>query len=155
MSLHPLPFRLEAAGRDSVGFAGIESVSFRVDGLLQVTDEGITLEWTGTRTTDQVSFEKIGTDVEELPLEWVELPFERIAGAWLLGGWWRPRLELRARGFEDFDGVPAARGVTVSLRILRRDRALARALASEIATRTSALRSSPDSRPRLGTAGTG
>lgn len=153
MSLQPLPFRLRAAGRDSVGFGGVESVSFRVDGLLQVIEEGITLEWTGTRTTEQVSFEKIGTDVEELSLEWVELPFERLAGVWLLGGWWRPRLELRARGIEDFDGVPAARGVTVSLGIHRRDRALARNLGSAIAARIAAANPAFEPRPRLGTAG--
>ena len=132
MSPDPLPFRLKAPGSDTLGFEGIESVSYRVDGLLRLADQSITLEWTGTRTTEQVSLDKVGTDVDELPPEWLELPIGRIAGAWVVGGWWRPRLELRARESGDFDGVPAARGVTLPLWIHRRDRGLARALALEI-----------------------
>jgi hypothetical protein len=132
MPLNPLPFRLNPTGRDTLGFEGIESVSYRVDGLLRLADQSVTLEWTGTRTTEQVSLDKIGTDVDELPLEWLEVPFGRLAGAWVIGGWWWPRLELRARGVEDFDGVPATRCVTLRLRIHRRDRRLAHAIASEI-----------------------
>lgn len=108
------------------------SVSYHADGLLQVSDEGIVLEWRETRTVDQVSLEKIGTDVDQVAEDYIEVPMSRLAGAWLIGGWWWPRLELRARGFEDFQDVPGARGVTLTLRIQRRDRALARAMADEI-----------------------
>ena len=135
MILEPLPFRLNPTGRDTVAFEGIESVTYRLDGFLRLTDEGVTLEWSGTRRTEQVSLDKVGTDVVELPPDWLELPFTRIDGAWVLGGWWWPRIELRALALEDFDGVPAARGVTLSLRIQRRDRGLALEIASEIAAR--------------------
>lgn len=138
MGLDPLPFRLKSPGWDHAGLGGIESVSYQIDGIMHVDDQAVTLEWTRTRTTEQVSFEKVGTEVDELPLEWLELPYERLAGAWVIGGWWWPRLELRARGFEDFEGVPAARGVTLRLAIQRRDRALARAIAAEIAVQVAA-----------------
>ncbi len=149
MSPDPLPFRLHPTGRDTIGFEGIESVSYRLDGNLLLSDASVTLEWTGIRTTQQVSFDKVGTDDDALPLEWFDLPFERIAGAWVIGGWWRPRLELRARGLDDFNGVPSARGVTLALRIRRRDRGLARAIASEIAARVATV-SAVEGPPQLG-----
>lgn len=132
MTSTPLPFQLRSPGTDTVGLDGIASVSYRADGLLHLGDDGITLEWTETRTTEQVSLEKIGTDTDQLPLERLDLPMDRIAGAWLIGGWWWPRLELRARDFEDFAQVPAVRGITLRLRIHRRDRELARAIAMKI-----------------------
>lgn len=138
MPLEPLPFRLHPTGRDTVGFEGVKSVSYRLTGLLHLTDTSVTLEWTGTRTTEQVSLDDIGTTVDQLPLEWFELPYQRIARVWVVGGWWRPRLDLRAHRGDDFAGVPATRGVTLSLRIHRRDRALARAIASEIEVRIAA-----------------
>lgn len=150
MSLDPLPFRLHPTGSDTIGFEGIESVSYRLNGLLRLADRSVTLEWTGTRTTEQVSLDKVGTDVDKLPLQWFELPFGRIAGAWVIGGWWGPRLELRARGFDDLDGMPSKRGVTLRLRIQRRDRGLARAIALEIEARAAATVLAFENRPRLG-----
>jgi hypothetical protein len=153
MSLNPIPFRLKVPGRDAVEWGGIESVSYRVDGLLRLADKSVILEWTGTRTTQEVSFDKIGTDVDELPPQWLELPFGRIAGAWVVGGWWWPRLELRARGLEDFIGVPATHGVTLRLRIHRRDRGLARTIVFEIERRVAATLLAYENRPQLGAAG--
>jgi len=121
-----------------MGFGGIESVSHRADGILRVTEQGVALEWTEVQTVQQVSLDRVGTDVNELPPEWLELPSERFAGAWLVGGWWSPRLDLRAREIEDFEGVPGVRGVTLSLQIHRRDRPLARAIAQAIASRNEA-----------------
>ena len=115
-----------------MGLEGIKSVSYRADGVLQLHDGVLTLEWTETRTTEQVSLERIGTEVDAFPAEWLELPMDRLAGAWVIGGWWRPQLELRARAPEDVESVPAARGITVRLHIHRRDRRLAQAIASEI-----------------------
>lgn len=86
MPLNPLPFRLSPTGRDTLAFEGIESVSYRFDGFLRLADQSVTLEWSGTRTTEQVSLDKIGTDVDEFPLEWLELPFRRLAAAWVIGG---------------------------------------------------------------------
>jgi hypothetical protein len=128
----PLPFRLAAPGRDTIDLEGIKSVSYRADGLLHLNEHGITLEWTETRTIDEVSLENIGTNVDAFAADGLELPMSRLAGAWVVGGWWWPRLELRARGLEDFQDIPGVRGVTLGLRIHRRDRDLARALARAI-----------------------
>jgi hypothetical protein len=117
---------------------GIASVSWQLTGWLRLDDEGVTLELTGTRTTQQVSLDKIGSDVHEMPLDRFELPFGRISGAWLLGGWWRPRLELRTRSDDDLKGLPAVRGVSLALRVHRRDRELACTVASEIEARVNA-----------------
>ncbi len=136
--LGPLPFRLKRPGWDSLAFSGIESVSHRADGILRLTEQGVTLEWAEVQTIEQVSLERVGTDVIELPPEWLELPNERLAGAWLTGGWWSPRLDLRARDAEDFEGVPGVRGVTLGLQIHRRDRPLAGAIARAIASRMAA-----------------
>jgi hypothetical protein len=121
-----------------MGFNGIESVSHRADGILRVTERGVTLEWAEVQTVEEVSLDRVGTDVIELPPEWLELPSERIAGVWLVGGWWSPCLDLRACEMEDLEGVPGVRGVTLSLRIHRRDRALASAIAQAIASRIEA-----------------
>jgi hypothetical protein len=134
----PLPFRISSPGRDTLGLEGIKSVSYHADGMLQLNDGVLTMEWTETRTTEQVSLERIGTDVDAFPPEWLELPVDRLAGAWVIGGWWRPRLEVRVRAPEDLESVPGARGITVRLHIQRRDRRLAQAIASEIEGQVSA-----------------
>lgn len=131
----PLPFTISAPGRDSMGLDGIESVSYKSDGLLHLTDDGLLLEWTETRTSEKFSLERIGTDVTSFEAEALELPWHRLAGAWVIGGWWRPRLELRATTLDDFAGAPGARGVTLVLRIQRRDREIARRIAGEIQSR--------------------
>jgi len=138
--LDPLPFRLTRPGWDSMGFHGIESVSHRADGILHVTGQGVMLEWAEVQTVEEVSLEHVGTDVIELPPEWLQLPSDRIAGAWLVGGWWSPCLDLRACELADLEGVPGVRGVTLRLRIHRRDRPLARAIAQVIASRIEARR---------------
>ena len=138
MTTDPLPFRLKRPGWDTMGFSGIESVSHRADGLLRLSDHGITLEWAEVQTVEQLSFDRVGTDVNQLPAEWLELPLDRLTGAWLVGGWWLPRLELRARSMEDFKDVPGVRGVTLTLRIQRRDRPLAQAITAALTSRIQA-----------------
>jgi hypothetical protein len=141
MPLDRLPFRLHPTGRDTIDMDGVASVSYRLTGELRLSDECITLRWTGTRTVEQVTLDRVGTDVEDLPVEGFELPYDRIEGAWVTGGWWRPRLQLRTRSKEDLDGVPASRGVLLSLVIHRRDRGPAREIASEIEARAAELSS--------------
>ena len=138
MALHPLPIRLKHAGSDTVGFDGVESVSFRSEGLLHLMDWGIVLEWNQTRTTERVSMAGVATDVEELPLEAVEVPIELLVDARVIGGWWRPQIELRARGLDAFSGIPGVRGGTLRLLVHRRDRSLSRAIAIEIRERAAA-----------------
>ena len=117
---------------------GIESLSYQVAGTVRLTDDGLELTWTETETSQRVSLERLGTDVGDLGEESLDLTNAQLAGAWVVGGWWRPRLELRVQHTDDLDHMPAARGVTVMLRIERRDRALAAAIAAEIRKRTGA-----------------
>lgn len=130
--IDPLPFRLRVPGTDTVGFAGIKSVTYDVEGLLHLAGHTVTIEWSGTQTTEQVSLEKIGTDVDELPHDWLELPVTFISDARVLGVWWRPRFELRARRLDAFQIVPSARGATLTMKIRRLDRARAREMAVAI-----------------------
>lgn len=128
----PLPFRLAAPGTDTIDIEGINSISYKLEGMLYLSVDGITLEWIETRTTEQVSLSGVGTDVAQAEPDYLEVPMSRLAGAWVVGGWWWPRLELRARGFQDFEQVPGVRGITLGLKIQRRDRELARDIAKEI-----------------------
>lgn len=128
----PLPIRLAIPGSDDVGFQGVESVSYKVYGLLHVTEGGIALEWSGTKTTEQVTFLNVGTEIDEIPLDWLEVPAGELMGVRLVGGWWRPAVELRARYMDAFERVPSVQGVLLRLRIARRDRALAREVVMEI-----------------------
>ena len=122
-------------GSQKVSLGDVESVSYRAEGLLHLTDWGLILEWSKTRTTQRVTMMgEVGTNVDELPPEVVEMRIEDIAGASMIGGWWwrRPQIELRARGLEVFRGIPGSRGATIRFPIERRDRSLARAFAIEI-----------------------
>ena len=130
--MDPLPFRFRVPGKDTVGLIGFESVSYKVEGLLHLSDHLVTLEWSGTQTIEQFTFEKVGTDVDDYPHDWLELPVTMISDARAMGGWWWPRFELRARRLDAFDTVPTARGATLSLRIRRRDRTRAREMAVAI-----------------------
>ncbi len=119
-------------GQDVIDAEGIWSISYRGVGLLHL-DEGIlTLEWAATRRTERVAVTGVGTDVERSPIATLEVPVEWIAGVRLRGGWWLPRLELRGRRLDVFEGIPGARPEVVRLRIRRRDRAHARAFAAAI-----------------------
>jgi hypothetical protein len=149
MELHPLPVQLQQAGSDTVGLTKVESVSYRAVGLLHLTDWGLILEWTSTRTTERVSMMgEVTTDVEELPLQTVEIPYEAIASVRRFGGWWRPQIEIRVKGLSVLRGVPGVNGVALQLRIERRDRSLARAYTIEINERASVAELGPPDDPQ-------
>ncbi len=119
----PLSFKLPAEGEESIDIRGVRSVDYKMVGQLHLTDRWLVFEWTGTRTTEKVGFDGIGTDVERLPLEEFEIPLDHIVGARLVRTWWLPRLEIRARTLDLFDEIPGSKPGMVSLRIKRRDRA--------------------------------
>ena len=121
----PLPFRLRVPGRDAIDGEGAWQISYRIEGLLHLVGNTVTFEWSGTRQTQQVSFSGVVDDTEPLPIEWMDVPLQSITEVRLLGGWWRTRLELRARRLDAFDGVPSAKPGGVTLRIHRRDREIA------------------------------
>ena len=157
MALHPLPVQLNEAPSTTVERTKVETVSYRTEGLLHITDWGVVLEWNKTRTTQRVSMVgEVATDVEELPGETVEVPIDGIAEVRLIGGWWRRRreLEVRVKGLDFLRGVPGAQGVTLRLGFERRDRQPRSGLRNrdQRACRGRRLRP-PDDPRRFGTAG--
>ena len=130
---YPLPFRLKVPGEDTLDLRGARSVSYRLDGLLHVAADLLTFEWAATRRTQRVSITGVKDEVDDSPVGTVEVPRSSIVRAQLRGGWWAPRLQLWARRIDAFDGIPGARPGMLTLRIHRRDRAHAHALAEAIA----------------------
>ena len=130
--IDPLPFRLRVPGQDVIDFEGVWSISYRGEGLLHLEGGTLTLEWTATRTTERVSVKGIGTDVEHSPIGTLEVPVDWIIGVRLRGGWWWPRLELRARRLDAFDDFPGSRPGVITLKVRRRDREHAGALVAAI-----------------------
>ncbi len=130
--IDPLPFRLRVPSIDKIDLQGIRSISYRVEGLLHLNGKTVLLEWAGTRKTEWVALGSVTDELDRSPVARLELPVSGIAGVRLLGGWWAPRLELRARSLDVLEGIPSARPGVVRLRIRRRDRKQAKALAAAI-----------------------
>ncbi|MDH3290220.1 MAG: hypothetical protein OEO20_01805 [Gemmatimonadota bacterium] len=130
---YPLPFRLKVPGEDTLDMRGARSVSYRLDGLLHVAADLLTFEWAATRRTQRVSLTGVKDEAEDSPIGTLEVPRSSIARAQLRGGWWAPRLQLWAGRIDAFDGIPGARPGMLTLRIHRRDRGHARAMAEAIA----------------------
>ena len=125
-AIEPVPFRLSVPGSEILDLRGARSVSYKVEGLLNLDHDMVIVEWTGSESTEQFTFSRVGTDVKLLPFETLEVPVEWIAEARLRRNLFSsPRLELRARRLDAFDVVPSARPGLISLKIRRRDRALA------------------------------
>lgn len=133
MLVEPLPFTLSLPGRDTLNLQGARSIWHRVLGLLHFDGETVTLEWSATRHLEQVSLSgvRVQDDAEEPTL--LDLPLSWIAEARVTGGWWAPRFRLRGRRLDAFDGVPGAGLGTLILKVARRDRAIARAMAASLA----------------------
>ncbi len=128
----PLPFRLGVTGSDTLSLDGARSVSYRMEGTLHLVDETVTIEWTGSKRTQHVDFGEVTDDVDHFPVEWLDVPVAWITSARLKGGWWAPRLILRSDRIDAFDGVPTAKQGSLKLRVLRRDRELARGMVQAI-----------------------
>ena len=129
----PLPFRLGMAGEDTVDSRGARSVSYKVDGMLHLEGDSLTLEWAVDKTTENVGLGGISTDVEKFDYEEITLHLTWLTEARLTGGFMSPRrLRLRARRLDAFDEVPGARPGRIALRIRRRDRHIAAAMVAAI-----------------------
>ncbi len=127
-SIDPLPFTLSVAGHDDIDGLGVVSLSVKIDGMAHWSEGVLTLEWAETQYIDEVSIVSVRSEVVPQPPLAVDIPIDVLAGAVLAGGWWRPRVELRARYLDAFAHIPGARPGRVSLRIRRQDRALAKQL---------------------------
>lgn len=130
MTIEPVPFKTSLPGRDTLGFDGFRSISYRVDGLVHFDGEIVTFEWTTTRHSEDVLFGGVEERDDVSGPELLDLPVSWIGAAALERAWWRPRLMLRGRRLDAFDGIPGAKPGRILLPILRRDRAIAAAMAS-------------------------
>ena len=128
--IDPLPFRLRVPGIDKIDLQGIRSISYRVEGLLHVDGHTVVLEWAGTRKTEWVALGSVTDEVDRSPVARREVPVSAIIKVQLRGGWIAPRLELRARNLDVFDGIPGARPGVIRLKIRRRDRKQAAVVAA-------------------------
>jgi len=107
-------------------------VRYRLEGLLHLADRMLAIEWAVTERTQQVSLTGASTDAQTFPPEVVDVPVAWIADVRLRGGWWSPRLELRATRLDAFEGLPGGRPGALTLRVSRRDRSLAAAFAAAL-----------------------
>ncbi len=132
MTIHdPLAFEFNLPDRDTVDWGGIRSTSYRLNGLLHLSSDSITLEWKATRRTEQISLMGIKEEVDESPVGVVQIPRDAILRA-RVRGWWRPRLQLWGRWLNVFDGFPGEGGDMLVLGIRREDRRRASAIAEEL-----------------------
>ncbi|HSE27245.1 MAG TPA: hypothetical protein VLA95_03385 [Gemmatimonadales bacterium] len=130
--IEPLPFRIAVPGRDKLELAGARSISWSITGLLHHEVTQLAFEWEGTRRTQGLTLGGAVDRVDQVPAEVVEVPIELVAEAWLTGGWWLPRFIVRGRRLDVFDGLPGALAGRAVLRIERRHRDIAQAMAAEI-----------------------
>ncbi|MDX2207108.1 MAG: hypothetical protein SFU57_05650 [Gemmatimonadales bacterium] len=128
----PLPFRIRLPGEDSVSLAEIRDVSRRMDGLLHCDESGIVLEWELTESIDEVSLLSVSSTKNRFEVEVLEVPFELLASAELVGGILRPRLVLRARSLGVFSEIPGAKADRLMLDYARGDRFVAVEMARAI-----------------------
>ncbi len=129
--IEPLPFLLRYPRQDSLDSRGAHSIRYRVDGLLHLDASALTVEWAEVQEIQRVSLSGIGSDEHALPRDAVEVPLTLI-GEVRVRGWWAPRLELRGRRLDAFDGIPGARPGALTFRIPRRCRAQAAAFAAAL-----------------------
>lgn len=124
-ALPPLPFRVPVPSLDSVGLDGIREESAVVEGHLHLDVATVGLEWRVRRRIEVVGFTGVEVTDRPSPVEWFDLPLTALADVRLIGGWWAPRVVLRATRLDAFDVLTWATSGALRLRIARRDRALA------------------------------
>lgn len=147
MLAEPLPFHLPLPGRDVVDLDLVRSEWYRVQGLLHCDGETLTFEWSTVAHVEDVSFSGVDVDDQVSPAELWDVPAAWIAEVRITGGWWAPRLHLRARRIDAFEGIPGATPGAISLRFRRRDRAIAAALVDAIGGRVNLPSSHPAIQP--------
>ena len=126
----PVPFRLGLAGEETLDTRGVRSVSYKVDGVLHLDGDNLTLEWAVDRHTESVGLGGVRTDVEKFDYEDLVVPLSWLMEARLTR--FPRRLRLRAKHLDAFEGVPGERPARLALKIRRRDRHLAAAMVRAI-----------------------
>lgn len=145
-----LPFTLRVRGHDVIDGLDVFSISVKVEGMASWADDtGLTLEWAETQHIDEVSFTRVRSDVVSQPPLAIDIAVDELAGVAVLGGWWRPRVELKGRYLDTFTHVPGSQPGRVALWIRRRDRNLANQLASALIQAIAGRPLVPTTDPRL------
>jgi hypothetical protein len=132
MVVEPVPFRIPLPGKDTLDLDGARSVTARVEGLLHLDTDVLSIEWRRLEHVEEVTLGSVSIDDDATLPEWIDIPLTWLADARLSGGWWAPRLRLRMRRLDAFDALPGAKQGEVTVRIARGDRALAAAFADAI-----------------------
>jgi len=126
--MHRLPFSLKVPGKDEFTLSVIATTSFRFRGYLQLEEDALVIEWTGTASVDEVGLAGIRSDRLALPAESLAVPLEALHSCELGGGWIRPYVEITATEPGLLSIVPGEEAGQVRCWIARRDRPLARRL---------------------------
>lgn len=126
-----LPFTLKVPSRDILrGESTVSWTTFTFQGLMHFDGSALHIEWSGIAATDEVEGVSVRSDVMSLPAESVVIPLSRLRSVKLLGGWWRPRLELTGNDMTALAVVPSETASRVYFWIRRGDRRLAGDLAA-------------------------
>jgi len=126
----PVPFRLKLAGEETLDTRGVRSVSYKVDGMLHLDGDNLTLEWAVDRHTESIGLGGVRTDVEKFDYEDLVVPLLWLMEVRLTR--FPRRLRLRAKHLHAFEGVPGEKPGRIALKIKRRDRHLAAAMVRTI-----------------------
>jgi hypothetical protein len=124
-------FRFRTRAEERLAGREIRIRDPRLQGLVRLDGPALRLEWSGTVSRVEVRGPEVHSEVEQIPITRLEIPVGRLAG-FTVGGWLRPRVELRATELETLDGVPTAHLGHVRLWIPRREIATARRLAADV-----------------------
>jgi hypothetical protein len=127
-----LTFTLRKPGQDHATSGRFAWSTFKVHGVLQCHEDRVVLEWAVTASTGEVDGMDVKMDVQELPVEVLELPLDRLYEVKVHTGWWRPHLTLTANDLRLLKGIPGADGSSLRLFIERADRPLAVHIAGDI-----------------------
>jgi len=127
-----LPFTLRVPTRDALTLSQVTSTKYRFQGRLRLADRVLEIEWRGTAVVEEVGMLGVAEETLTLPHEAITLPVENIAAARLLGGWWRPRIEITSTDLTSLRIVPSEDGGRVCFWIARSDRGRAAELVASL-----------------------
>ncbi|MEP6571384.1 MAG: hypothetical protein ABJD11_01770 [Gemmatimonadota bacterium] len=120
-----LSFKLKVAGTDEFRGLKATSTSYRFHGILRLDGSVLTIEWGGVAQVQEFGATTIRDNRLPLPDDSVEIPVELLYRAALAGGWWLPRLRLRAGAPGVLSMVPSEELGAVEFWYARADRDLA------------------------------
>ncbi|MEO8636163.1 MAG: hypothetical protein ABI587_12890 [Gemmatimonadales bacterium] len=137
----PVPFSLRVSGKDLSAADTVAWTTFRLVGLLVCEANALRIQWSGTGLLDAVTGLAVRSEIVPIPPETLLVPLAQICSVQLVGGWWRPRLEMIANDLDTFRSVPGAEGAHIRFWLARRDRPLAKRVMTEVhlAARASSL----------------